>query len=161
MENIQNIHILNDNGPFPFYIDWVVPLSQTRILPNLVVWVTHNDCLVRNRNCLPFASTCVHLLFFLWGPFCPSFKFSVMGVLFVCFVCLRPVSHVPNVTCISRLSILDSPSDFSNVYKLSMTYFSKLIHDFNYIVVFSNIHVNQFFFVFSVLYCNFNYPPTL
>ena len=86
--------------------------------------------------------------FFLWGPFCPSFKFSVMGVLFVCFVCLRPVSHVPNVTCVSRLSILDSPSGFSNVYKLSMTYFSKLIHDFNYIVVFSNIHVNQFFLCF-------------
>ena len=34
----------------------------------------------------------------------------------LCFVCFRPLSCVFNVTVFSSLSILDSPSNFSNVY---------------------------------------------
>jgi hypothetical protein len=39
-------------------------------------------------------------------------------VLFLCFVCLPPVSCVPNVSSVSGLSILDCPSVFSNAYLL-------------------------------------------
>ena len=40
--------------------------------------------------------------------------FLVSSLMFLCFVCLRPVSFVPNV--LSLLSILDCSSIFSNVY---------------------------------------------
>jgi hypothetical protein len=39
----------------------------------------------------------------------------------LCFACLRPVSCVPNVANVSRLSILDCPSFFSKVYLLVNT----------------------------------------
>ena len=50
--------------------------------------------------------------FFWWVPCCSSVQFSV----FFLFFCLRPVSCVPNVACISGLSILDCPLNFPQVY---------------------------------------------
>ena len=48
---------------------------------------------------------------FLMSPCCSSFLFYC----FLCFVCHRYVSYLPSF---SRLSILDCPSVFSNVYLL-------------------------------------------
>ena len=68
----------------------------------------NDGCFIRDRNCLPFASTCVHIGFW-WDPFCSSFWFSVVCI---CFVCLRSMSYVTNVASFSGLSILDCPFGF-------------------------------------------------
>ena len=70
-------------------------------------------CLVRNMNCLPFASTWAHPL--------PLGKYKMYVLLIflvfcVAFCFLRPVSCGPNVVSASLLSILDCPSVFSIVY---------------------------------------------
>jgi hypothetical protein len=63
-----------------------------------------NSQLIRGRNCLPFASTCVHSLFFAGSMMFIVLVFCVT----LCFVCLR---HVSSVHSIARV-----PSGFSNVY---------------------------------------------
>ena len=62
-----------------------------------------------NRNCLPFASTWVHIDSVYNAHFC-SFC-VVCWVLFVFVLCL-----VPTVVCVSVLSILDGPSVVSSVF---------------------------------------------
>jgi hypothetical protein len=37
----------------------------------------HDGCLIRSRNCLPFASTWIHSRFW-WDPCCSSFQFSML-----------------------------------------------------------------------------------
>ena len=74
------------------------------------IWLTWR-CLVRCRNCLPFASTCIHpgflvgsvlpIFLVLCGGFCVSFAFP------------RPMSLVcPKVVNGSGFSILDLPFGF-------------------------------------------------
>jgi len=53
----------------------------------------HGGCLIRGRNCLSFASTCVHLRFLVWSVllifwvFCVALWFCVLFVFVVCLVC--------------------------------------------------------------------------
>ena len=63
---LQNIHTSNDNGSFPFYIDFCL-LLLLRLLCGLTKW-EHRWCLVRSRNCLPFALWLIFLVF--WFLFC-------------------------------------------------------------------------------------------
>ena len=42
--------------------------------------------------------------------------------MFLSFVCLRPVSCVPNMVSVPGLSILDCPSVFSNIYVLCILF---------------------------------------
>ena len=69
--------------------------SVTRMEPN------------KRQNILTLRKHMVLPLGFCWDPFCSSFYFSVL-----CFVCLRPVSCVPNFASISGLSIRDCTFDF-------------------------------------------------
>jgi hypothetical protein len=62
----------------------------------------HCGCVIRGRNCLPFASSPM-----LVG--CVLLVLLVFCVVFFCFVCLRLVSCVHNVAIISGLFILDCP----------------------------------------------------
>ena len=91
----------------------------------LIVFLYHHDsCLIRNKNCLPFASTVQFSMssvpvFLSWGPCCPS-------VVFLCFVfyfdCIRPRSFVPNVAYVSELSIIYYP--FGSLLRLLPLRFS-------------------------------------
>ena len=59
---------------------------------------------------LRFASTWVHpriLVLFIFSVFCVVLRFCVL-----CFVCLCPVSCMPNVVSVSGVSILDCLFDF-------------------------------------------------
>jgi hypothetical protein len=62
---------------------------------------------MKNRNWLPFASIWVHPRFF--GGVCVVnlLGFSVLCCVVFSFVCLCPVSCVPNVASVSRLFLLD------------------------------------------------------
>ena len=90
---------------------------------------------VRGRNCLPFESTWVHSRYLVGhvleaellsirehlGP-PPVFGgvllpiFLVFCVVLFCFVCVRPVSCVPNVANFSVWSILDLSLRFSLMF---------------------------------------------
>ena len=87
-----------DNGSFPFYVDFVFPLSPLRLLPDLNMSNTPNVFLL-------FASTWVHSLFLVASVFCSSsFYFSVLcfSVLF-CILCpMLPVSR----ECLFLLAIM-------------------------------------------------------
>ena len=48
----------------------------------------------------------------------------VFCVVISCFVCLRRVYCVPNITCVSVLSFLTAPSVFTNVYSQITKYLS-------------------------------------
>jgi hypothetical protein len=61
---------------------------------------SHDGYLIRGRNFLPIASTWIHHCFWL-------LIFLVFCVVFLCFICLRYVSCLPNVVIISGLFILD------------------------------------------------------
>jgi len=63
-----------------------------------------NSQLIRERNCLLFASICVHSRFFTGFMMLIVLVFCVA----LCFVCLCHVSSVPSVVRV--------PSGFSNVY---------------------------------------------
>jgi hypothetical protein len=55
----------------------------------------------------------VHLGSFpVFGSVCVAHLFSIMCCVFLCFVCLRPVSGLLNVSCLFGLSILDCPFGF-------------------------------------------------
>ena len=94
-----------------FIILFIFAHSRVQHIFNVeVTW----RCLIRDRNCLPFPSTWVH------HNFCEFvllivFRFMCCVVLCFCFVCLRPVSCVTNVTGVSGLSILDYPFGFLTI----------------------------------------------
>ena len=72
----------NANGSFLFYVDFVFPLSPTKRLKDFTIYMQDSGCLIRNRNCLHFASNNINT-FFLVG-FVVAHHFS-----FLCFcVCL-------------------------------------------------------------------------
>ena len=57
---------------------------------------------------LTFANICVHPGFYDGVRAADHFSFCiVLCFILFCFVCLRPVSCVPNVASVSELSILD------------------------------------------------------
>ena len=74
----------------------------------------YGESLIRNKNCLPFASTWINPLF-LGDPMLLIFVVYCFVLCFVlfCFICLRHLSSVPNVAKVSRLSILDCTFWFS------------------------------------------------
>ena len=123
------------------------------------IYEQHNGCLLRSRNCLPFASTWVHswvrvahrfcclccpimclyvlssvlfvgvLLSYLYYlclfahsgvhelscliyVICVCLHIVLSFILVLFFVCLRPVSCMPNAAGFSGLSILDCPFGF-------------------------------------------------
>ena len=103
----RNIHFLNGNESFAFYVDYFLFLSPTRVLPDLIIWV---NCVyrIRNRNCLTFAMTWVHLRLFDGVNFAARVVFlegffsnGFLGVLFVFVLCL-----VSNVACGSWVNLL-------------------------------------------------------
>ena len=74
----------------------------------------HGGCLIRSSSCLPVASALVHLLFWC-GRVANDFSFlflvfCLLILLFFRYVCLRPVSCVPNVHWMVHSSV------FSSVY---------------------------------------------
>jgi hypothetical protein len=72
--------------------------------------VKYDGCFIRGRKCSPFAITWVHPQF-LAGSVWLIFSFLCYDFLF-CFVCLRPVSCVPNIVGVSGLFILECTFDF-------------------------------------------------
>ena len=66
--------------------------------------ISINHCCKVQILLLPFTRTWVHPRFFC--EICVAHLFSFLYCTF-CFVCLHPVSHVPNVACVSGLSILN------------------------------------------------------
>ena len=87
------------------------PLSLQYFIPIITILVSERQGLfvIRVRLwCAPVIQ---------WGTYCSSLVLCVVGVFgFWFFVCLRPVSCVPNVSSFSGLSILDSQSFSSGVY---------------------------------------------
>ena len=69
----------------------------------------HRGCLRRSSNVLPFTSTWVYPQIFVGSVL---LLFLVFCVVLLCFVCIRPVSFVPNVASVFWLSILDCPFGF-------------------------------------------------
>ena len=63
--------------------------------------ISINHCCKVQILLLPFTRTWVHPRFFC--EICVAHLFSFLYCPF-CFVCLHPVSHVPNVACVSGLS---------------------------------------------------------
>ena len=76
--------------------------------------------------CLSFScvlyTQCCQFLWFVHS--CLSLLFSLT---FICFVCLRPVSCVPNVVSFSRLSILPCPLDFFYRLEYESVFFLKIL----------------------------------
>ena len=119
-----------------------VPHTVNRPYAIIIVLIT------RIRNCLPFASTWVHLGF-RWGSvllivlvFCVVYLFCLS---FSCVLCTQwcqflltfPVSYVPNGASFSRLSIFDCPFNFSLTFikwalrtELNITFFIIRIPEF-------------------------------
>jgi hypothetical protein len=64
--SLRNIHFSNGNWSFLFLVEFsFFPLSPTRRLldVNIQMYEYHGRCFIRNRNCLLFESTWVHLRF--------------------------------------------------------------------------------------------------
>ena len=86
---------------------------------------SENTNIKQSRNCLPYARTWVNPWFILRGPGYSSFSFVllffqslVLCFVFLCFVCLRPMSYVSNVVAsVSRLSILECPVRFTLTFE--------------------------------------------
>ena len=64
----------------------------------------HGGCFIRGKNWLQLASTLVQLRVLVGSVLLNFFAFCVV---LLCFVCLHPVSCVPNVASVCGLSILD------------------------------------------------------
>ena len=73
---------------------------------------------MRSMNYLPFVTTWVHLRF-LEGS---VLLILLVSVVVLCFVHLGHVSYVPNVICVSQLSIFYCLFVFCNDYCISMYY---------------------------------------
>jgi hypothetical protein len=82
-------------------------------------------CLIRGRNCLPFANTWFHRWFCSRICVAHLFSFLCCVVFFVLFICLRTVSCVHNVASISGLSILDFPSVFLCLFSKPTNFYDK------------------------------------
>ena len=64
-EQIVLIRCRIGQGRFTFYVDVFFPLSLPRLLTDFTVYMSNTGvCLIKSRNCLPFASTWVHPRFF-------------------------------------------------------------------------------------------------
>ena len=92
----------------------------------------HGGCLIRNMNCLPFASTPVFCFFFVffWKKsvlliflFVVLFRFALSCAQCFCVFGL-PILTCPSV--FSGLPILTCPSVFSNVYLITIMAFPTL-----------------------------------
>lgn len=90
----STVVITNGNGCFTFYVDFFFP----RLFLDLTIWLAQR---MSSYNFLPYASMRIHHRFFGGSKLVIVFLFSVL-CLFVFILCL-----VPNVTCVSGLSILD------------------------------------------------------
>ena len=84
-------------------LDICCNISQMKYPPELI----RNLKFANIWYCLPFASTWVHPWFFVWVRIAHLFNFLCCGCF--CFVSLRPVSCLPNVSSVSVLTILGCP----------------------------------------------------
>jgi len=103
--SLRNTHISNDNGSFTFHVDVFLLCHYLDFYRNwLYMWAKW------------WVSYKKQELFTLREHLCsfPVFgaAYPVRFVVFLCFVCLRPSSCVPNVVSDSVLSILDWPFAF-------------------------------------------------
>lgn len=80
----------------------------------------HGGCLIRNMNCLPFASTPVFFVFFVF-----FWKKSVL-LIFLFVVLFRFALSCAQCFCVFGLPILTCPSVFSNVYLITIMAFPTL-----------------------------------
>ena len=90
---------------FAFYVDYFCPLSPTRHLSDFILYEWHGGCLIKNMNCLSFASTWFHPCFSSVESVLLIFIFScVLFVsLFVFFFPFRVLYACPNIGCVSGL----------------------------------------------------------
>ena len=107
------MHISND-----FYVYVFFRQSLPIPLTYLTIYAQHEGCLIINRNCLPFANIWIQLRS-LVGSVLPI-VFSFLCCVFL-FVCLRPVSCVPNFDNFS-CPFLILHSVFCNIYLLVITW---------------------------------------
>ena len=107
----RNIHI--SNGSFPFYVDYFFPLSPTRLLPDLTVYMNNTvGVLTRSWNRFTMrASEFNTPCFFCGVGVAHHFSFwCCVFVLYVFFLCL-----VPNVFCVSWIP----PPSFTFSFEIS------------------------------------------
>jgi hypothetical protein len=106
---LRNIHISNGNGFCHFYADFGFPLSPTRLLPDLTIWVSRWVS-YKKQELLTLRKHLGSPLFFggiRVDIFVSFICCAIYFVLLVYVLCL-----VPNVTQLSKLFILDCPFDF-------------------------------------------------
>ena len=98
---------------YTLYVD-SFPLSLTRSLTEIdCIYRQHNACLIRSRNCLPFASTCIHPSF-LVGFWLLIFLVLFCTVLLCVFTFLVPCCDVRYDFAYKRCSV---PSFHPVVYR--------------------------------------------
>ena len=96
---LRNIYFSNDNEYFPLCVDLLFPLSPTRLLTDFTMrWVCY-----KNRNFLPFTSTCFHSRWL--DGVCRVHLFRLCVFCFVlCLMCpILPMS--PNCPFVIALSV--------------------------------------------------------
>ena len=109
---LRNIHISNYNGFSPFYVRFFFHLSPTIHLLNFTIWTTRRVS-YKKQELLSLDNYIGSPLLFSVGPvLLISLVFCVLLCVFRVLFCLRPVSGVPNITSVSRFSILDCPFEF-------------------------------------------------
>ena len=81
---------------------------------NLIKPTKHGGCLTRASNCLLLMNTQAHPPVVDWVRVVHLLLNFLCCIVFLCFVCLRSLSCVPNVASVSGLSIWITPSVFSN-----------------------------------------------
>jgi hypothetical protein len=96
----------NDDGSFPFYVDFVIPLSPTRLLSDLTIHMSNTTGVISESEMLTLRENLDS------PPVCGGVRVAhlvcfLCCVGYLCFVCLPPVSCVSNVISVSALSILD------------------------------------------------------
>ena len=95
---LQNVHISNDNESFLFHVDCFFPLSLTRLLLDLTLYMS-NRVSYKKQELLTLC-TWVHPPFFKGSMLLNFLVFRIK----LCLFCFRPVSWVLNVSSVSGLS---------------------------------------------------------
>jgi hypothetical protein len=113
------------------------------------IWEYYGACLIRSSNYLPFASTRVHHWCLVGSVL---LIFLVFCFVFLCFICLRPVSCVTNVDSVSGLFLLDYPFGLISLTRLLKLFLSdccKIVSDRVFFIMELYIY---FHFVFVIVY---------
>ena len=90
---LRNIHISIDNGSFPFYLEFIFPLSQTRLLLDLTIHVSKMAGIIKEAGTAYHSRAPGFIAVFCGLHVAHLFSFLCC----VLFMNLHPVSCVPNV----------------------------------------------------------------